>query len=207
MTCQPNMITRFNIKLKEIFIMNTIKSKLFIPGLLLVVASLSGCKEDVPALEYRTQGSIKGTISGTLSDDKTELNGNFQYNQFLPGNNLCLYEIEDDNSLKVKISRSDLNMPGDITIRFLLDDEDDTTPEVSNLSLQYNKRTSTQIINFTMYVAEFEISDFTFDIATGRTTGKITMEVDGGNNSTKNDAMVEITFDVVLEYTPYIFEI
>ena len=175
--------------------------------IVLLVAVVSACKDDIPAVEYKSQGFIQGTIDATASDDETDIDETFKYTQYQQtityGEAYTGYELNDDGSIEVVIFRQDLANGGYVYMGFELEDEDDTTPDDMFFQIQFFKEKKDQIIFFSMSSSsnEFDIDDFTFDIETGNTTGTFSLE--GSNNSTDNDADIEGSFNIKLR--PIVF--
>ena len=177
--------------------------KLYLPALLLTVTLFASCKEEENALEYKSQGFIKGTLSTTLSDDETPFNDSFRYTEY----KITEYEYpffykEDDGSLTFSMNRYDMTLGSEAYWEFHLDNEGDTTPDETSLYMSHYKISSTKIISLEFYQDDFAISDFSFDPATGRAQGTFSFTAIS-NSSSSNDVFVEGSFDVIVKRSYY----
>ena len=173
-----------------------------------VVILFANCEDDIPAVEYKQQGFIRGTIEGTASDDDTDIDETFRYTRYAPGLTLSTqafsyYELDDDGSIEAAIFRQDLSTGSYVYFEFELEDADDTTPDDMYFEIVYIKEAN-EILYFEMDNDDdndFEISDFSFDITTGRLKAGFSLE--GEENSTDNNATVEGDMDVVIKQVLY----
>jgi hypothetical protein len=164
--------------------------------------------DDEPALEYRQQGFVKGTIAGTTGSSSAIINESFTYSQYLPGlygeEGMSYYEINDDGSIYARVIRHDVNTGGYVGFYFTLDDENDVTPEdVYYIVIYRNNNLDGKAFDFSTSSSgnDFSISDFSFDISSGRTKGKYVLE--GTSNTTSKNATVTGEFDVVIKQVVY----
>jgi hypothetical protein len=165
-----------------------------------------GCSDDPqPAFEYRSQGFIKGTLTGTTNDNSYTFNEDFRFTQYttaFSGDDIeaATYVVNDGGSYSVSIVRSDYDGSGYARISFLLDNASDKTPSNINIDFSYTIEESNKFIVFyidsdvdnTTTIPE---ADFSFDAITGKVKGKFTLE--GSDNSTEKSAKVTGEFDVV----------
>ena len=164
--------------------------------------TLFGCRQEIPALEYQSQGFIRGTITGIASDDETVINERFRYTQYqkpVIGETFAGYLEEDNGSFRVVLFRLDLAAGGYAYASFTLDDEKDTTPNSPEMEIAYYKDAE-YLLRFYMTSNDpntLAIEDFFFDPASGKTTGTFRME--GPQNSSENEALVEGSFDLILQ--------
>jgi len=163
--------------------------------------AFTGCKDDdpQPALEYQTEGTIKGKITGVSKDNSYTFNDDFTYSQYsLLTESYSLYQVNNDGSYDVSISRADFSTSGTASITFTLSNAADTTPDDVYISINYYKESNDKIINFRMNSSDDEntvaITDFTFDGTTGKAKGKFTLS--GTENSTDKNATVSGDFEV-----------
>ena len=180
--------------------MNTIK--LYLPALLIMATLLSSCKEEDNALRYKSQGFIKGTISGTLSDDETAFDGSFRYTQYIIDTyNFPYYYIDPDNgSVSLYLFRQDIALGASASWGIYLEDETDTEPAEAYLFLNHVIESSTQLLSLSLSTG-LEIDDFSFDPATGRVKG--TFSFTTTNTTSGNEATVEGSFDVIAKRSYY----
>lgn len=171
------------------------------------MALMVSCDDDTPAVEYKTGGSIKGTITGTQSDGTTEIDESFNYKQYLrvyDGEGVSGYQIDaDDGEVYISIFRRDINKGGYVYMNIYMDSESDTDPEV-NFYLNYMEQTATERFVFSSSSStsdDLTLSDFSFDSETGRVMG--TFSIENSDNSSGNDATIEGTFDVTLAQLEY----
>lgn len=175
-------------------------TKLFASILMLVLfVSFSACEDDPqPAIEYKTEGFIKGTIVGTSGDGSYTFNDDFNYKQYaLFGESVSYYEINDDGSYEIELVRNNFETGGYARIRLDLSDAADTTPENIGFWITYFKESSDQLIYFSMSSGienTFEITDFNFNAETGKVTGEYTLS--GSDNSTDKNATITGEFNV-----------
>ena len=177
--------------------------RIFSNVLLVVVLSLAftACKDDPqPAFEYKTQGFIKGKLTGVSANDNYTFNENFTYTQYslIDGDPASTYQANSGGSYSLEIVRSDFNNSGSMSISLLLSNATDTTPDEAELAFTYQKELSDKFVNFYMESDPDNtttITDFTFDVATGRAKGKYSLT--GADNSTGKSASVTGEFDVI----------
>jgi hypothetical protein len=164
--------------------------------MLLITLAMS-CEDDSQAIEYRTQGFIKGKITGVSGDGLYTFDNTFNYTQYSHQTlGLSLYEIYDDGSCDGGLSRMNFKSSGSASVYFALDNVDDPTPNILNVSVWYSKELSDRVITFSMSSDEENITtitDFSFDPETGRVKGKFTLT--GSYNTTSNNAVVTGEFD------------
>lgn len=183
------------------------KNNLLLLGAICALSIFSSCKDDdIPAIEYEEQGVIKGTITGTASDDATSINEQFSYSKYNPsyytGPYSSSYSLDDDGSIEMQIIRQDVQIGGGVQIRLYLDNASDTSPDYE-IGLTYVKETDKILYFYTAgdsYAEsdnESAITNFSFDSASGRVKGDFT--ISGNDNSTDNNAMVTGSFDVVVK--------
>lgn len=163
--------------------------------------AFTACSDDPqPAYEYKTQGFIKGTLTGVTKDNAYTFNETFNYTQY----NLtfdesgAIYNASSGGAYSIYISRSDYNGKGSAYISFDLSNASDTTPEDIEYSFSYNKEEKDRFIVFNMsddVDNTATITDFTFDSATGRVKGSYT--ITGTENSTDKSATITGSFDVI----------
>jgi hypothetical protein len=162
---------------------------------------LAGCKEDdpQPAVEYQTQGLIKGKFTGKSGDGTYTFNDDFtftQYNILFGG--LSTYTVNDDGSYTLVISRANFPSYGAISVEFDLLTSTNTNPINLDIQFEYTKELSTKFLTFSMGSNAENItsmSDVKFDIKSGRCTGKFSLT--GLNNSSGQNASVTGEFDVI----------
>jgi hypothetical protein len=183
------------------------KNNLLLLGAFCALSIFSSCDDDdVPAIEYEEQGVIKGTITGTASDDATTINEQFSYSRYNPGYYdgpyASSYILDDDGSIEMQIIRQDVQLGGGVRIGLYLESASDTSPEYQ-IRLDYLKETDKILYFSTSADSYFEsdnessISNFSFDSASGRVKGDFT--ISGNDNSTDNNAIVSGSFDVVVK--------
>lgn len=161
-----------------------------------------GCSEDPqPAYEYKTQGFIKGTLNGVTKDNAYTFNETFNYTQY----NLTLsddgggatYTVSTGGAYSFSISRSDFNGNGSAYIGFNLLNATAKPADIAYY-FSYNKEEKDRFI---LFYAEnsinntVTISDFAFDVATGKVSGKY--NITGTGNSTEKAATITGDFDVI----------
>lgn len=171
--------------------------------LVMTVMVLSACKKDkVGDTVYFNNGTVTGTLKGTKLDNSS-IDEKFSFSQYL--------DVLDDQyyrsnytSQKYEFNIEYTEKSGStIDIEFELSSLTDITPEKVSCSFTYYKNIGNNIFHFHMYGYEgssqntTSISDFSFDKATGKTKGKITMT--GVGNTTNKSATIEATFDVTLK--------
>ena len=167
---------------------------LFISALL-----FTSCQDDVPAIEYRQQGFIEGTITGTASDDETPISEKFRYTQYSPNWGYPLYYQAENGYIEIYFSRHDFNSGGYFEFGIYLEDENATTPDGSDFGLYYFKD-GKEIAFFQTYDSESNEITFTnlsFDLATGRLQTDYAIE--GSDNSSYNNAVVIGKIDVIVK--------
>lgn len=184
------------------------KERIILAVLFAIAFTSAGCKKDenVPAIEYRSQGFIKGNLSGATSGGKLE--EKFSYTQYsLSSEGESYYYLlpdiiqQNDSIYSFHINRSDINKGGGLTLTFDIDELSDK-PDNTVFQYSFRKETNTQLFYFYMENSQGEpnlvdITDFSFNPKTGRTTGSYTLS--GSNNSTQKNAIVKGDFDVVLK--------
>ncbi len=175
------------------------QTKIF-ASLLMVVLSISfiGCSDDPqPALEYKTDGYIKGKIVGISEDNSYTFNDDFNFTQYstLVGAG-STYEIYDDGSFYIQMERFEFSSGGSAELSFELSNAADVTPDNMDIEIRYYKELNDKIVYFNMENDgnTFSITDFTFDVTTGKVKGKYTLS--GSFNSTYKNATVSGDFEV-----------
>ena len=170
--------------------------------LLMLVSALSitGCKEEIPAIKYRQQGFIKGTINGTAYDDKTPFTRSFTYTQYSPLLNFwnSTFRLKTDGSVYLQASRIDFVTAGNVQFSMQLKDVGAKAPLDQTFALAYYEE-GNEIFFFDMQEFKNSISftDFSFDADTGRLKFNYTLK--GETNSTNNTAVVTGSVDIVLK--------
>ena len=170
-------------------------------SMIVLSMSFTACSDDdpQPAIEYKTEGYIKGKIVGVSADNSYTFNDDFNYTQYLTlGEIESYYEINDDGSFDISISRNDFSAGGSAYLNFELSNAADVTPNDSYLEINYFKELNDKVISFYMDSGDldntFSITDFTFDVTTGKVKGKYTLS--GSDNSTDKNATVSGDFEV-----------
>jgi hypothetical protein len=179
------------------------KNNLLLSGAFCALTFFASCSDDdIPAIEYKEQGSIKGQITGTASDDATAINESFSYSKYNPGYfdgpYASNYVVNDNGTIDIQIVRQDVQGGGGVYINLLLDGPGDTSPAYE-VELTYIKE-SDKILYFSTESDsdnESDLTNFSFDAASGRVKGDFSIE--GSDNSTNNDATVTGSFDVVVK--------
>jgi hypothetical protein len=178
------------------------KSSLWIALLAIAVSGImTSCNDDdpQPALEYKTEGVIKGKITGVTKDNSYTFNDDFSYSQYsLFTLSYATYVVNTDGSYDVNLTRVDFANRGQASISFGLSTAADTTPDDTRFEIEYYKEVDNKLILFTMDSDDgtntLAITDFTFDSATGKVKGKYTMT--GASNSTTKNATVAGEFEL-----------
>lgn len=170
---------------------------LFLSILSVAAILLGGCQDDVPALEYASQGSIKGTITGSTQGN-TVLNDQFTYSQYEKWGKASSYYI-DGSVYEFTFSRGDFNTGGAAMIDFSLSSASDTSPDNPRVIVDYYKDSSDKYVYFNMDSGEgsntIAITEFTFNPSTGQVKGKYS--ITGTANTTGKSATVTGEFDMV----------
>lgn len=173
------------------------------------VISLSGimtsCKDDddpQPALEYKTEGYVKGKITGVTRDNSYTFNDDFSYSQYsLLTQAYASYVANTNGSYTITITRADYSTSGTADLSFGLSNAADTTPNAAELDFTYYKEVDNKLVYFSMYSGSgtntVTITEFTFDSSTGKIKGKYTMS--GATNSTTKSATVAGDFEVTAQ--------
>ena len=178
------------------------QKRIFLTALFALVAlAFTACKKDdvQPAYQYKTQGFVKGKLTGTSSDNAYTFNEDFNYTQYsLVSNTVSIYKINVGSTYSVQIERSDFNSNGSAQISFLLNNATDTAPKNIEIAFSYTKEFNDKFVDFNMESSvdnTSTITDLTFDAATGRAKGKFS--ITGADNSSKKAATVTGDFDVI----------
>lgn len=163
----------------------------------------TGCKdEEVPAIEYKSQGFIKGTLVGETSEGE-DLNEKFTYSQYtgISSYYSSFENLEDEDFYSFRIIRQDINNGGYIELSFTLDELNSTSAMSTDISFNLKKETNNQIILFDVSnnygVNTKEITNLSFDENTGRLKGNF--EVTGNKNSSGEDATISGEIDVIVK--------
>ena len=170
-------------------------------AVVLSASVFTSCNKDddpQPALEYKTEGSIKGKITGTSKDNAYTFNDEFNYSQYsiLTGS-YATYTVETDGSYDFTISRSDFATTSTARLQFTLANAGSTTPLDSDVTIQYIKEVDNKLVTFSMSSGgsnTTSITELTFDSSTGVIKGKYSLS--GTNNSTTKSASVTGDFNV-----------
>ncbi len=175
------------------------QTKVFASLLMLVLSSFFiGCSDDPqPALEYKTEGYIKGKIVGVSYDNSYAFSDDFNYSQYLSlGGIESYYQINDDGSYYIGLIRSDYSSRGSVKLEFKITNTTEVIPVQSYWYVEYYKELNDKIVKFNMSSSNntVVITDFTFDAATGKVKGKYTLS--GSTNSTHKNATVSGDFDL-----------
>lgn len=178
------------------------KSKnLTLLSLSLSIILLTRCQEDQPFLEYKQQGYVKGTITGTSYDGVTKINESFSYTQFSTwyGSTDSHYYINNEGIIIINLDRTDFTTGGRISMYLELETEDATAPDYTSLTLYYKKNKAGEAFDFDMgsYHNETTFSNFNFDMATGRFTSDFT--ITGEENSTHYEATMTGSINATLK--------
>ena len=185
------------------------KNNLLLLGAICALSIFSSCNDDdIPAIEYEEQGVIKGTITGTASDDATAINEQFSYSRYNPSYYTGLYsssyDLDDDGSIEMQIIRQDVKTGGGVQMNIYLDNASDTSPEYE-INVVYIEESdkilyfSTEGDSYSDSDNESSITNFSFDSASGRVKGDFS--ISGNDNSTDNNSTVTGSFDVVVKQT------
>lgn len=171
--------------------------------LVLAVFALAGllasCKKDddpQPAVEYRTEGSITGKITGVSKDASYTFNDDFSFTQFLPFDSYSIYQANSNGSFDFEISRSDFSSGGGAEISFSLASASSTTPTSPYVSISYQKEVDNKFIVF--YISSGSpittITGISFDANTGKISGNYS--ITGTASSTGKTATVTGSFNI-----------
>ena len=168
--------------------------------LLLCISSFSliRCKEDTPAIEYKQQGSIKGTVSGTSYDNETEFTESFSFSRYAPSQVEFYpgFETYEDGGIYLYGYRYDVFTNSYLSVEIYMDDEN-ADPELYDFEFWFYKETK-EIFVFGMDDEnDISVTNYSFDLETGRL--KFNIEVEGTDNTTGNNASLEATVDIVLK--------
>jgi len=171
--------------------------------LLAVTASLffTACKNDdpQPAIEYETQGYVKGKFTGNSADNTYMFNEDFNYTQYnVIYNTVAVYNINDDGSYSIRLQRADFSTVGFMRIEFELNNASDTSPDDVKVDFNYEKEFNDKIVTFRMASSDNNattLSEISFNPTTGQVKGKLTLS--GSDNSTGNNASVMADFDMI----------
>lgn len=145
-------------------------------------------------------GSIEITLEGTLPNDEA-----FNESNDFPltfGN--TVQQDVDEGTHEFLISRSSLDLISFVDIRFGVADIGEATEDITFFSLEIG---DFQIISeegkrfvFSDFssINDINITDLTFDEATGELSFSFAFEVDGESNDTDNDLNISGTVDVIV---------
>jgi len=165
---------------------------------ILVMSSCSK-KEDKGDVEFFSNGSASGSISGTLADN-TPLNEQFSYNKYLE----LMYDeqyVITAQGYEFTIYFTNPDASG-IYLKFILSSATDNTPDITKFGIDYYKSSDNSIFYFWMNNNNtFAISNFSFDEATGRVKCKVTAT--GTNNSTGKNATIIADYDLIVKKIVY----
>jgi uncharacterized lipoprotein YehR (DUF1307 family) len=164
---------------------------------------LTSCNDDddpQPALEYKTEGTIKGKITGVTKDNTYTFNDDFNFTQYsLLTDAYASYQVNTDGSYDINLTRADYANDGLANISFGLSTAADTTPDDAEFEIDYYKEVDNKIIYFSMNSDDgtntLTFTDFSFDSSTGKVKGKYTMG--GATNSTTKNATVAGEFELM----------
>jgi hypothetical protein len=176
------------------------------------VILVTGCQnDDIPALEYRSSGVIKGTIQGT-SRNGDVLNEDFKYTQHPRAWNTAeqqnwatvphytvtpAHEGNPFETTVINLYSESTSETGQANIRLYLWDEDQTKVSAWNVNMLHREQKDNQTVVFEWYGSQTEITEFSFDRTSGRVKGKFILS--GASNSTGKDARVEGEFDMTIK--------
>lgn len=179
--------------------------------LMMMAAALvfSACSDDIDAVEYIQQGYIKGTITGTESDDATAIDGSFKYTREVPalnyGEDYSYYEVDDSGGIDVYFYRMDPSTGAAMYFEFYLEDEDsEPVDDDVDYYINFIDETSDNVFYFYMYDNSsntFSFSNFSFDMDKNRFSAEFSAS--GAVNSTDNTATISGDFDVVVKQVTY----
>lgn len=166
-----------------------------------VAILFSGCKEDdIPALEYKSQGFIKGKLTTNLSDNSPFIE-DFSYSQYMLFSDYSNYEMNSDNSLDFTIERNDYNRyESSVSFNFSLDNSADITPNDPEMTIRVSKES--EVLSYFSMNSDngantLAITEFSFNATSGQVKGKYTIA--GSENSSDKSATVTGEFDVVVK--------
>lgn len=176
-----------------------------------IAGLLTGCQDDdIPALEYRSSGFIKGTIHGTSSNGDTLIE-DFNYTQYprhwntfeqnwasIPYYTVTPPLVEGYSATTfVNLYSESMSETGYAQIMLYLLEEDPTKITLWSVFIRHREQKDNQTVLFDSYRSQSEITEFSFDRASGRIKGKFT--ITGAGNLTGNDATVEGVFDMTIK--------
>lgn len=175
------------------------KTILLVVSVVLIVCSCK--KEDKGDILFLSNGHATGTINGTKVDG-SPLNETFSFSEYLDYLSKQYYTVNLAKEYFFLVELTSKDGSG-IGLEFKLSSSADNSPENIDFSIKYYKTTGNTLFIFGMGDAEntVSITDFSFDVNTGKIKGKI--KVIGSNNTTKNSASVEGTFDLTLKKVVY----
>ena len=179
--------------------------KLFGVGLLLTVFCLCGCKEDIPAMRYTTQGFIEGDLSGTRRDGQTEIQEHFALTHYKTNVNPSYYRMNTNGTVDIYLQRDDIKTGSRFVFELRLDDQNDTEPESYSNYLEYYAPVGDQIFYYSMFDGIITMNDFTFDPVSGKIAGVFSMEIPEYSNVTGQESHIEGSFDLVADRTYTIY--
>jgi hypothetical protein len=164
--------------------------------------------DDAPALEYKQQGVIKGTVSGTTEIGNASINESFSYSQYQPAlydpdDGMSRYEVNDDGTIEIYVLRQDFKTGGYFYLDLQLDNGSDTTPS-TYCDIRYRDNDfNGKVLDFYMSSSgnNLTISDFSFEQSSGRLKGNYVLT--GDENSTGKNATVTGSFDVQVKQFVY----
>ena len=174
-------------------------NKFFLPLLCAGCFLLTRCNDDILAIRYEQPGFVQGKITG-IDESGAGFVKDFKLSKYIPflGQNNTSYTVDPgDGSIEISFELKDHREDSYCLIVLLLDDEDDVDPTFSNFYLYLSEEKDKL---FTFYMTDsgndINLSNFSFDRATGKVTGTYT--VDGTQNSTGNTAIINGTFDLIV---------
>jgi hypothetical protein len=171
--------------------------------------TVAGCSDDdIPALEYSTQGEIKGTIKGTRRNEDVTFEETFAYSRYqkTEGDHSRYYLHTDlgapgDEGISINVYRGDMTLGGFVRLSVDMDNATDSTPNVrANVSFVKEDKqifVFTAVADMNEYADDLKVTNFSFDQPSGRLRGDFSFATP--YNSTTKDAEVTFSVDVVVK--------
>ena len=175
---------------------NYIVLSLFISSLL-----LTQCKDEIPALEYKQQGFIKGTITGTWQDGKSPINENFNNTQYAPAlyGDYSYYRAYPSGEVIIYFERTNVATGDDSYFEIYMEDIASAEPDYVDFSIWHIKSADSGLFfRLNAENEEVTLTNFSFDITTGRLKSEFVVEALDNNGS---EATVVGSVDVILKET------